>query len=244
MKATMINKTHIEGLVYEHALELKTLYTVLMLKEGFLGNASFFKYARDLGRPRGDLYEIGLWADSIVESGDDIMFAIHIPQESVTIPETLDGKSVWFKIHTGLEEWDDGKNPQFLIFVNGEVRQGADINHREMKLFDKAVAGTQLTIDIQAYTGTLHREFNFLAELYELDENVNQLYYDLQVPLWSFSRLDKDDKIRLDMQTVLNDTINLLDLRIPHSKAFKDSIKKANECGITMLCTGMRHFKH
>ena len=148
-------------------------------------------------------------------------------RNTITIPQELDGKSVWFKIHTGLEEWDDGKNPQFLIFVNGEVRQGADINHREMRLFEKAVAGTELTIDIQAYTGTLHREFNFLAELYELDEDINQLYYDLQVPLWSFSRLDKDDKIRLDMQTVLNDTINLLDLRIPHSKAFKESIKKA-----------------
>ena len=27
----------------------------------------------------------------MVESGNDIMFAIHIPQESVTIPETIDG---------------------------------------------------------------------------------------------------------------------------------------------------------
>ena len=148
-------------------------------------------------------------------------------RNTITIPESMDGKSVWFKIHTGLEEWDDGKNPQFLIFVNGEVRQGADINHREMRLFDKAVAGTQLTIDIQAYTGTLHREFNFLAELYELDEDVNQLYYDLQVPLWAFGRMDKDDKVRLDLQTVLNDTINLLDLRVPHSKAFHESVQKA-----------------
>jgi len=64
---------------------------VVTMAEGFLGNASFFKYGRDLGRPRGDLYEIGLWADSIVESGNNIMFAIHIPQESVTIPETMDG---------------------------------------------------------------------------------------------------------------------------------------------------------
>ena len=24
----------------------------------------------------------------------------------------------------------------------------------------------------------------------------------------------------------------------------EDSVKKANECGITMFCTGMRHFKH
>ena len=60
-------------------------------REGFKGNASFFKYARDLGNRRADLYEIGLWEDSVVESGNDIMFAIHIPQESVTIPETIDG---------------------------------------------------------------------------------------------------------------------------------------------------------
>jgi glyceraldehyde-3-phosphate dehydrogenase, type II len=58
---------------------------------GFKGNASFFKYARDLGNRRGDMYEVGLWEDSIVESGNDIMYAVNIPQESVTIPETIDG---------------------------------------------------------------------------------------------------------------------------------------------------------
>jgi glyceraldehyde-3-phosphate dehydrogenase (NAD(P)) len=63
---------------------------VVRLDEGFKGNASFFRYARDLGNPRGDMYEIGLWEDSIVESGNDIVFAINIPQESVTIPETVD----------------------------------------------------------------------------------------------------------------------------------------------------------
>jgi glyceraldehyde-3-phosphate dehydrogenase (NAD(P)) len=64
---------------------------VVRLADGFLGNASFFRYARDLGNPRGDMYEIGLWEDGIVESGDNIMYAINIPQESVTIPETMDG---------------------------------------------------------------------------------------------------------------------------------------------------------
>ncbi len=63
---------------------------VVKIEDGFQGNASFFKYARDLGNSRGDMYEIGLWEDSIVESGNDIMFAINIPQESVTIPETID----------------------------------------------------------------------------------------------------------------------------------------------------------
>lgn len=77
---------------------------VVRLADGFLGNASFFRYGRDLGHPRGDLYEIGLWEDSIVESGDDIMFGIHIPQESVTIPETMDAVRAAMKMQLTREE--------------------------------------------------------------------------------------------------------------------------------------------
>ena len=74
------------------------------IDEGFKGNASLFKYARDLGNRRGDMYEIGLWEDSIVESGKDIMFAINIPQESVTIPETIDAVRASMKMQMTREE--------------------------------------------------------------------------------------------------------------------------------------------
>ena len=77
---------------------------VVSIDEGFKGNASFFKYARDLGNRRGDMYEIGLWEDSIVESGNDIMFAINIPQESVTIPETMDAIRAATGMQTTREE--------------------------------------------------------------------------------------------------------------------------------------------
>jgi glyceraldehyde-3-phosphate dehydrogenase (NAD(P)) len=63
---------------------------VVRLKDGFLGNAALFKYARDLGNPRGDMYEIALFEESVVKSGKDIMFAINIPQEAVVIPENMD----------------------------------------------------------------------------------------------------------------------------------------------------------
>jgi len=63
---------------------------VVSLKDGFLGNASIFRYARDCCKPRGDVYEIYIWEDTIVKSGKDVMFGIHIPQESVTIPESID----------------------------------------------------------------------------------------------------------------------------------------------------------
>jgi glyceraldehyde-3-phosphate dehydrogenase (NAD(P)) len=63
---------------------------VVSIAEGFLGNSSLFRYARDLGNRRSDMYEIALWKDTMVMSGGDLMFAINIPQESITIPETID----------------------------------------------------------------------------------------------------------------------------------------------------------
>ncbi len=147
----------------------------------------------------------------------------------IVIPREMDSKSVWMKIRTQIEEWDDGKNPQFLVFINGSAVQGADMNHRELLLSRSAVGGEELEVDIQAYTGTLHREFSFLADLYVLDEEIDRLYYDLYVPLEAFSRMDKEGKLRLDLQTILNDTINLLDLRVPYSEDFYVSLREAQK---------------
>ena len=77
---------------------------VVRLEDGFLGNASLFKYARDLGNPRGDMYEIAVWEESIVESGDDVMFAINIPQEAVVIPENIDAVRAATGMQTTREE--------------------------------------------------------------------------------------------------------------------------------------------
>jgi glyceraldehyde-3-phosphate dehydrogenase (NAD(P)) len=63
---------------------------VFRIADGFGSNAALFKYARDLGHKRADMYEIGVWDESWGTSGDDVLFAINIPQEAVTIPETMD----------------------------------------------------------------------------------------------------------------------------------------------------------
>jgi glyceraldehyde-3-phosphate dehydrogenase (NAD(P)) len=64
---------------------------VVRIADGFDTNTSLFNYARFLGHPRGDMYEVGLFEEAVGMSGKDIMFAINIPQESVVIPETIDG---------------------------------------------------------------------------------------------------------------------------------------------------------
>ena len=63
---------------------------VVRIADGFDSNTALFKYARDLGNKRGDMYEIAVWEECIGFSGRDILFAINIPQEAVTIPETVD----------------------------------------------------------------------------------------------------------------------------------------------------------
>ena len=98
---------HREKITKEEALEVFNKHPrirMVSIDEGFRGNASLFKYARDLGNRRGDMYEIAIWEDSIVESGNDIMYAINIPQESVTIPETIDGVRALMGVQTTRED--------------------------------------------------------------------------------------------------------------------------------------------
>ena len=64
---------------------------VVDIDKGFDSNAAMFKYARDKGNKRADMYEVAAFRETVVLSGDNIFFTINIPQESVVIPETIDG---------------------------------------------------------------------------------------------------------------------------------------------------------
>lgn len=145
-----------------------------------------------------------------------------------TVPDELDGKAIWLHIKTQIDEWDDGKNPQFLLFVDGIETQGIDMNHREVLLAGNAESGKTYHLDLQSYTGTLHTEFNLIAEIYQTDPAIEKLYYDINVPLSAFTRLEKDGMVRRDLERVLNECINRLDLRTPYSDEFYKSVEEAD----------------
>jgi glyceraldehyde-3-phosphate dehydrogenase (NAD(P)) len=73
---------------------------VVCIGDGFNSNTSLFQYARHLGNKRGDMYPIAVWEECVGFSGKDVMFAIYIPQEAVTIPETLDGVRACLRMQT------------------------------------------------------------------------------------------------------------------------------------------------
>jgi len=81
------------GLTKNDALELFRAHPrirVVRIKDGFNSNASLFRYARDLGNKRADMYEIAVFEETLATSGREFMFAINIPQEAVVTPETMD----------------------------------------------------------------------------------------------------------------------------------------------------------
>lgn len=145
-----------------------------------------------------------------------------------TVPKSMDGKTLYLKVATQVDHWDYAKNPQFLLFVNGQMTQGMDLNHQTVMLERCAEEGETYTIDLQGYTGVMFAELTFTMETVEVDETINEIYYDIVVPLQGFSRMQEDDKVRKDLRTILNNTVNLLDLRTPYSEEFYQSIEEAH----------------
>lgn len=173
---------------------------------------------------------------------------------SVEVPSEFEGKTIALEFHTFEEGWD-ATNPQFILYVNGEEVQGLDINHRESILTHNAVPGTRYDIDLHAYAGRLSdKKATLHGKLVVVDMAARELYYNLQVPVDVCKELDKEDKNRIDMLNVLNDAVNLIDLRIPKSKEYDESIKVANDflndkfygelCGhndVIATCVGHTH---
>ncbi len=131
------------------------------------------------------------------------------------LPPVADHIIRQLRVSTQYDGWD-ARNPQFLVFVDGQPVQGMDTNHREICL---NIEGKH-RIDLQAYTGIEHSDCRLICAWEEVERDINGLYWDLQVPLQAFNRLDTDSQSRIALERVLNDAINLLDMRTPYNRAY------------------------
>jgi len=59
-------------------------------EDGIVALNSIFELARDLGRPRGDLYEIPVWGDSVSVEDSEVYMVWACPNESNVIPDNVD----------------------------------------------------------------------------------------------------------------------------------------------------------
>jgi glyceraldehyde-3-phosphate dehydrogenase (NAD(P)) len=67
--------------------------------EGLVALNSVIELMRDLGRPRGDMWEVALWEDALAVDGNEIYLTYQVHNEAIVVPETIDA----IRAMTGLE---------------------------------------------------------------------------------------------------------------------------------------------
>ena len=147
----------------------------------------------------------------------------------LTLPEEFDRRPVEFAVKTGREGLWDAVNPQMLFYLNGEIVQGVDINHRSIVLSESAARET-LDLAFLAYSGTVPGGLLLQTKLRAKDREVESLYYDLSVPVGAARVLRSCDPE--SCRKILENTsraIDLLDLREAYTEQFYRSLKAARD---------------
>ena len=146
----------------------------------------------------------------------------------IRMPERFEGKNVVFRITTGREgEWD-ALNPQLFFYLDGKLVQGVDINHREVIISGCAEAQREYSIAMLAYSG-LHEDKTMLrTELCVLDKAIEELCYNIKVPLSVAKLLGENDDNRIRILVSLGKAVDMIDLRKLYSGDFYRSVAAAN----------------
>lgn len=147
-------------------------------------------------------------------------------QVLVTVSEQVEGQELWFACETGaLDIWNTD-NPQFLVYLGGEIVCGMDMNHHEVCVCESARAGEQLRIGLYAYSNsTAETDYLRLSVKVKYPE-VEQLYYDYKVLLEGAELLREEDVERAGIFRLLNQAANQLELRRGKETEFLSSVQK------------------
>ena len=68
--------------------------------EGVVALNSTLEMMADLGRPRGDMWEVGLWEDSLTVKGNELFYNYQVYNQAIVVPETIDA----IRALTGIEK--------------------------------------------------------------------------------------------------------------------------------------------
>ena len=72
------------------ALESEPRIVLVDSKTGVKSTAALMDMAREMGRPRNDIYEAVVWRDSVSVSENEVYLFLAVDQEAIVIPENID----------------------------------------------------------------------------------------------------------------------------------------------------------
>jgi len=88
---TMVETTKATSLdEVREALMLAPRIAFIRARDNLVALNSVIELMRDLGRPRGDMWEVAVWEDSMAVDNDEIFLTYQVHNEAITIPENID----------------------------------------------------------------------------------------------------------------------------------------------------------
>ena len=144
------------------------------------------------------------------------------------VPASFTG-AVLLAATTGYESGWEAVNPQFVVKQDGKIIQALDTRHTTCLLMDKAVSGTRIELELNAYAADVKQPPRLYLELCDRDDEVMGLVYDISVPWEAVKLMPEHERERETTLFTLCEAINMLDLRKPHSPEFNASVKAARE---------------
>lgn len=177
----------------------------------------------------GECCDTSDWADYRIDTPWASLDAHRWLRTEIEIPAEMDGEHVEFQLISGREGQWDATNPQMLFYINGQLIQGVDVNHREVTISKCAKAGQRYEIAMLIYSGTVPGDLIFRSNLIVLDDAVQKFYYDFLIPVQSARLLKKSDEDHCRrILCKLDAAASALDLRQKYSKRFYASLEQAD----------------
>ena len=143
---------------------------------------------------------------------------------SFRTPEAAEGSQYLLRCSTGISGWD-ANNPQGLLYLNGEMVQGLDINHTEAFV----EPNTQYSASVYLYTGVVATPFPFSVSVIRRHTDVDGLYFDLVTPLEALDLLNPNTTEYRQILSTLEKAVNLVDTRQVYSPEYFTSVRAARE---------------
>lgn len=139
-------------------------------------------------------------------------------------PAVSDHQSLALELITGKDGNWDATNPQGLLYLNGEIAQGLDINHTSAAL----APDQEYQVLLYFYTGMIEQRMEVQMNLKLIDNSVQKLYYDMKVPYDAAMCFGEDEYSHIRTMKHLEQACNRIDFRDPGSREFQDSVKAAD----------------
>lgn len=76
----------------------------IRMQDGIVALNSTIELMKDLGRPRGDMWEVAIWEDVLTVNGNEAYYTYQVYNEAIVVPETVDAiRALTGTVKDGLE---------------------------------------------------------------------------------------------------------------------------------------------